>query len=258
MRMNWIALAVAAVLVAGCGAGAEKKEAAKAEKRQQEWTQVEALKKTVDAKRAELASLKTDSAGGADVSAQLDATNKEAIQLTDELTAKIAAYINEDPPVQGEPLRPDLLPAVRMNSAEGMLVAREYIDLAGDYRKAIDIYNQLLNLDPENPDLKAALADAEANRFMTEDRFAAVKKGMSADEVVAAIGRPLTRNVKDYPAKKITAWFYPKDDEGNAAGIFYQTKGDQQVVYKADFNSVKAKKPGEEGGGAGEEEKAPE
>jgi outer membrane protein assembly factor BamE (lipoprotein component of BamABCDE complex) len=82
---------------------------------------------------------------------------------------------------------------------------------------------------------------------MTEERFAAVKKGMSENEVVAAIGRPLTRNIKDYPAKKITAWFYPKDDEGNAAGVFYQKKGDQDVVYKADFNFVKAKAPGEEG-----------
>jgi predicted transcriptional regulator len=258
MRMNWIALAVAAVLVVGCGAGAEKKDAAKAAKRQQEWSQVEALKASVDAKRAELASLKSEAAGGADVSAQIDATGKEVNQLTDELTGKIAAYINEDPPVEGEPMRPDLLPAVRMNSAEGMLVAREYIDLGGDYRKAIDIYNQLLGLDPDNADLKAALADAEAGRFMTEDRFAAVKKGMSEDEVVAAIGRPLTRNVKDYPAKKITAWFYPKDDEGNAAGVFYQMQKDKEVVYKADFNFVKAKKPGEEGGGAGDEDNAPE
>jgi hypothetical protein len=258
MRMNWIALATAAVLLAGCGGKSENKQAAQTAKRQQEWTQVEALKKTVDAKRAELASLKTEAAGGADVSAQLDATSKEATQLTDELTAKIAAYINEDPPVQGEPLRPDLVPAVRMNSAEGMLVAREYIDLGGDYRKAIDIYNTLLNLDPDNADLKAALADAEAKRFMTEDRFAAVKKGMSEDEVVAAIGRPLTRNVKDYPAKKITAWFYPKDDEGDAAGVFFQLQKDKVVVYKSDFNFVKAKKPGEEGGGAGEEENAPE
>jgi septal ring factor EnvC (AmiA/AmiB activator) len=116
MRMNWIALAAAAVLLVGCGGGAEKKQAVDTAKRQQEWAQVEALKKTVDAKRAELATLKAQAAEGTDVQAQIETATKEANKLTDELSGKIIAYINEDPPVEGEPLRPDLVPAVRMTS----------------------------------------------------------------------------------------------------------------------------------------------
>jgi len=135
---------------------------------------------------------------------------------------------------------------VRMNSAEGMVVAREYIELGGDYRRALDIYGQLLQADPDNSEVRAALADAQAKRFMTAPRFEAVKKGMSTDEVVAALGRPLARNIKEYPEKKVTAWFYPKDEGGDAAGVFFTEKSGKKVVYQVNFEAVKAKSGGEE------------
>lgn len=246
MHRSWIALALATVLFAGCGPSEEQKKQEVAKARQQEWTAIEGAKQNLDAKRAEVAALKVQAAAGTDVTAALAAADAEVTRLGNEFSQRLAAYINADPPLAGEPLKPEQLAAVRMNSAEGVLVAREYIELGGDYRRAIDIYNQLLQADPDNAEVKAALARAQADRFMTEARFAVLKKGMKQDEVVAAIGRPLARNIKEYPDKKVTAWFYPKDESGDAAGVFFTEKKEGQVVYQLDFNAVKAKTGAEE------------
>lgn len=244
MRTKWFALALALAVAAGCGPSEEQKKAEQDKARQAEWAAIEADKKALDAKRAEVAELAAQAATDPAAQASVDAANTELGKLQEAFSGRLAAYINADPPVIGEPMRPDQLAAIRMNSAEGMLVAKEYIDAGGDYRRAIDIYNQLLNADPDNPELKAALADAEANRFMSAERFAAVTKKMTEDEVVAALGRPLARNVKNYPDRNVTAWFYPKDEQGNAAGVFFHS--DKKTVYETNFDAVKASAP--EGG----------
>ncbi|GMU64501.1 MAG: hypothetical protein AMXMBFR36_07750 [Acidobacteriota bacterium] len=247
MRTKWIALALAAAVAVGCGPSEEQKKAEQSKERQVEWTAIETDKKALDAKRAEVAALVAQAAADPAAQAQADAANAELGKLQEAFSGRLAAYINADPPVVGEPMRPDQLAAMRMNSAEGMAVAREYIDVGGDYRRAVDIYNQLLSADPENPELKAALADAQAKRFMTAERFAQVTKKMTEAEVVAAVGRPLARNIKNYPEKNVTAWFYPKDEQGNAAGVFFHS--DKQTVYETNFEAVKASAPGEEAEG---------
>jgi hypothetical protein len=246
MQKSWIALALAAALVAACGPSEEQLKQQQAQARQQEWTAIEAAKKSVDAKRAELVSLKAQEAAGVEVSAALADADAEVTRLTNDLSQRLAAYINADPPLAGDPLKPEQLAAVRMNSAEGIVLAREYIELGGDYRRAIDIYQQLLQADTDNAEIKSALADAQAKRFMTAPRFEVVKKGMAIEEVVAALGRPLARNIKEYPERKVTAWFYPKDEGGDAAGVFFTEKAGKTVVYQLDFNAVKAKSGSEE------------
>jgi tetratricopeptide (TPR) repeat protein len=246
MRKSWIALTVLAALVVGCGPSADQKKAADAAARQKEWTAIETAKKELDAKRSALYNLRAQVAENPAVKAELDTTDALVTQLSNAFSQRLAAYINADPPIQGEPLRPEQLAAVRMNSSEGLAVAREYIELGGDYRKALDIYNQLLQADPDNPDVKAAKAKAEELRFMSEARFALIKKSMSESEVIAALGRPLGRNIKDYPEKKVTAWFYPKDEEGNAAGVFFHEKDGTKTVYEAKYDAVKAHSGAEE------------
>jgi tetratricopeptide (TPR) repeat protein len=245
MRKSWIALAVAAALAVGCGPSEEQKKVEKSAARQQEWAAIETAKKELDAKRKELYALRVQSTAGVDVKAQLDATDTLVTKLTNAFSARLADYINADPPIQGEPLRPDQLAAVRINSSEGIAVAREYVELGGDYRKAIDIYNQLLQADPDNADVKAAKAQAESLRFMNPTRFASVKKGMTDGEVIAAIGRPLGRNIKEYPDKKVTAWFYPKNEEGDAAGIFFHEKDGKKTAYEMKYDAVKTRSVGE-------------
>jgi len=244
MKLAKSMVIAAVALAVACGQGADsgggKVDSAA---RQAEWTALEAQKRQLDGKRGELATLRQQAAAGTDVAAALAAVNDEVTRLSDDLGSKLAAYINADPPVVGEPIRPEQQAAIRLKSSEDLAIAREFIELGGDYRRAIDIYNQALSIDPDNAELKAALADAEAKRFMTPERFAAVKKGMSEADVVAALGRPLARNVREYPEKKVSAWFYPKSDTGEAAGVFFN---DKKTVYSTDFDAVKR---AEQGGG---------
>jgi hypothetical protein len=241
MHKSWIAVVALAGLLAGCTDTQQAEQQASAEARKTEWTWLEGAKKDLDAKRQQIAGLQAQAATGADVAAQLDTSNRELDKAVEVFGGRLATYINGDPPVVGEPLKPEQKAAARMKSSEDMVIAKEFIALGGDYRKAIDIYNSALLLDSDNPELKAALAAAEANRFMTVERFAQVKKGMTQDQVRAALGIPLLRNMKEYPDKKVSAWFYPKTDSGEAAGIWFN---DKKVAYQVTFDAVKPESAG--------------
>lgn len=235
MHSKWMVIA-AVTLAIGCGGDGSGSGSVDSASRRAEWTALEGVKQQLDAKRAELASLREQAAAGADVAAALTATNNEVTALSDDLGSRLANYINADPPILGEPLNPGQLAAIRMKSDEDIAIAKEFIELGGDYRRALDIYNAALTVDPDNPALKAAIAEAETKRFITPERFAVVRKGMSEAEVIAALGRPLNRNIREYPEKKVKAWFYPKNDGGEAAGVFFNAGGE---VYSTDFNAVK-------------------
>jgi hypothetical protein len=237
----WVMIAAVALTIA-CGDSGGGGGSADTASRRQEWTAIEGVKRELDAKRGELAALREQAAAGADLTAALATTNDEVTRLSDDLGSRLAAFINADPPVVGETIKPEQLAAIRMKSGEDIAIAKEFIDLGGDYRRAIDIYNSALAVDPDNPALKSALAEAEARRFMTSERFALVRKGMSEGEVIAALGRPLQRNIRDYPEKKVTAWFYPKNETGEAAGVFFT---DAKTVYSTDFDAVRQTEGGQ-------------
>ena len=64
---------------------------------------------------------------------------------------------------------------------------------------------------------------------------------MTEAQVISALGRPLNRNIRDYPDKKVSAWFYPKGETGEAAGVFFNAS---KKVYSTDFNAVKRNEDG--------------
>ncbi len=66
---------------------------------------------------------------------------------------------------------------MRLKSAEDLLLGREYINRQGDYRTAAEIWQQALAVDPDNVELKQALAEAMAKQYMTPERFAQVQEG---------------------------------------------------------------------------------
>ena len=204
--------------------------------RQAEWSWLEATKRTIDEKRASLAASRAAVAPGAALPPEAVALQREIEALDRELGRRVVAYINADPPKAGQPMTPEQLAAVRLKSAEDLLIAKDHVDFAGDYEKAIGIYAAALRIDPENVEVKAALFDAETKRFMTADRFAAVTKGMSEADVIRALGRPLAKNMVPYPERKISAWYYPKNAAGEAAGVFFN---DARVVHSTDFTAVK-------------------
>ena len=151
--------------------------------------------------------------------------------------SQVVGFINEDPPIAGEPLSEVQRKAVDMKIDEDILLAREFIEIGGDYRRALSILEGLKPLAPDNTRLAEEIANAEAMRYVTEERFEAIKKGMTEDEVREVLGPVNLRNVKEYPDRNVTAWFY-KRENGGAAGIYFQERKGKLVTYKFDFNAV--------------------
>lgn len=248
-----------------CGGGEEAEDLARQQEREEEWAWLQQSKQDLDAARQRVAEVHDQLAAAAREDSEVELGEEEVAALeaeAQELGAKIEAdaeafltrliaFINAAEIEVGEEMGERVKGAIRMKSDEDMLVAMEYIEKGGDYSRALDIYQAALQVDPDNEKLQAAIAEAEANRYMTEERFAQVKKGMTQDEVREVIGQPNLRNIQEYPDKKTVAWFYPKGPDRSAAGVYFQQRREGPYkVYLADFDAVKS--PSAEVGGPGE------
>jgi hypothetical protein len=220
--------------------------------RDAEWAEIQAMDQQLDQARQELAALQQPPAAAAegeqggeapaeDRAQQIEAAKAEVDKLTEQLNERLVTFINDNAPVQGEPLTERQQAAIRMKSDEDMVAAQEYIDRGGDYRRAMKIYTDALAVDPDNEQLQKALAGAEAMRFMTEERFAQAEKGMNRDQVRELLGQPNLRNVREFPDDKVVAWYYPKDERGAAAAVWFRAnKSGEMVVYQLQFDAVAA------------------
>ncbi len=265
MKKSWVGVTLVVVFalgIAACGGGKQKKQNAA---REQQWQQLQNNKKQLDAKRQQLADLRTQlkeaeaaaneehgrrskaeeaSEAGkptvADLETQVKTLAKSVSGESDQFDESLVNFINAKPIIEGTPPTEIQKQAIRMKSEEDMRTAQEYITKGGDYRHAIDIYQNALSIDPDYQALKDALAKAKEERYMTKDRFEKVKRNMTADEVRDVIGQVNLYNVKDYPDKHVTAWFYPKKD-GGAAGVFFRkdTNTGKLKVYASNFDAVK-------------------
>jgi hypothetical protein len=232
-------------MLAACGGGGDAASAAAAQ--EAEWAELQQMKQALDAKRAELAEAREQlAAAGAEESAGLGARVEqlaaETQTMADDFNTRLVAYINANPPVVGEPLSERQQAAIRLKSSEDILYAREYIAEGGDYGRAIDIYNAALVADPDNAELKAALEQAQSGRYMSEERFGQLARGMSDDEVRRLLGPPHYRNVKEYEDGAV-GWFYPTDANRSAAAIYFRKRGDDLEVYKLDYRAVVSEGP---------------
>lgn len=243
-----LTLAIGFLGLVACGPSQEEKLATA---QNETLDALEADKEALDAARAELkgaraaleAALDEGAEDAADQIAELEAkVNELQSTIADQSEAfngAIVDFINSDPPIEGEPLTETQLAGIRMKSSEDLIVAQEHIDKGGDYRRAIDIYTQALMVDPDNEDVKAALAEAEELRYMSQERFAQVKKGMTEKEVRALLGQPNLRNVRDYPERGVSAWFYPTTEAGDAAAVWFKAnKGGAPEVYQIKFEAI--------------------
>lgn len=240
-----LAVATASLLLIGCGGASQQAAGPKADP--QEWAWLNETQPKLMAQRQELRDLAAQqrSAATEEEKAQLaeEISAKEAALLTaaEEFAPRLVGFINSLEIIVGEPMSAEQLAAIRMKSAEDIELAREWIDKGGDYLRAIDIYNSALASDPDNETLQAALASAQELRFMTAERFAAVKKGMSPDEVRDALGPVHIRNIREDEEKGVTTWLYRTED-GGAAGVFFKkdAKRDVLLVYDSKFDFVQA------------------
>jgi tetratricopeptide (TPR) repeat protein len=216
----------------GCGRrAAETAARPESSESQSEWAWLQRTKADLDARRARLA-------------AQPDPRlQKETQALSDELNRRLAAFLNADPPIQGEPLSGRQQAALRMKSDEEIQLARTWIEQGGDFQRAIDIYKEALVVDPDNPRLKEELARAQARRYMTRETFAQARKGMEPDEVRRLLGAPNLNNVRSYPERGVTGWFYPRDANGDAAAVWFHKEDGKTVVYLTDFDALHPQPP---------------
>ncbi len=251
---------LAMLVLLGCEPEVSEEEL-KAAKTAEDWAKLETAKAELDAKRAELAELQelidnppeeqTEGDGGEgaegaepppspeELAVQAEATQNDLYKMSDDFGAQLVEFINDQGISVGGELSEVQTKAIRMKSDLDIELAQGYID-GGEYGRAIDIYNQALTLDPDNEKLTAAIADAEARRYMTKERLAEVKKNMTEDEVRDLLGTPKAQNVREFDGGVI-GWFYPKEDPPNtAAAVFFRERKGSLKVYKTDFEAVKA------------------
>jgi outer membrane protein assembly factor BamE (lipoprotein component of BamABCDE complex) len=258
-------LMVLLVAAAACNT-ADKQAAEEQAQRDAEWSELLQKKDELDAARGELAELEAsvgaeDEEGAmdegamdegamddtmeegeavADPAARIEELQTSVDEKSEEFNNALVAFINANPLVEGEEPTERQKEAIRMKSDEDLLVAQEYIDMGGNYQRAIDIYNAALMVDPDNEKLQAALEDAQAKRYMDEERFGQIKNGMTEDEVRAILGTPNRANVREFPEERVVAWFYPVSAQGSAAAVWFRARreGDTYKVYKSNFEEV--------------------
>lgn len=93
----------------------------------------------------------------------------------------------------------------------------------GEYDRAIDYYNSVLRTNPYLEEARSELREAEARRFVTEDALAALREGMSRDEVLERLGHPLpgwSRSMRRGDSV-VDSWYYRRPD-GGVAGVFFK------------------------------------
>ena len=196
-----------------------------------EWEWLKGAKARLDEQRGRLA-VQADPQEKARLGKEVDAQ-------TAELHRRLVDFINANAAASpGEPPDERQLAAIRMKSDEDILLAREYVEEGGDYRRAIEIYETALAADPENPRLRRELEVTRARRYMTSQRFGQAKEGMTQDEIRRLLGSPNLQDVRNYPERGVTAWFYPKDASGAAAAVWFQKKATEMEVYLLDFDAL--------------------
>jgi hypothetical protein len=133
--------------------------------------------------------------------------------------------------------------ALDIYAEEAILVARDMVEKAGDYKKAIDhvanassLYEQV-GLAVHDP-LLEEIKSLEEWRFITQERFDAVEKNMTMDQVKEVVGVPYYQNVQRDEKAGVETWLYRKV-EGGAAAVYFKIKTGK--VYNKNFDAVKTK-----------------
>ena len=114
---------------------------------------------------------------------------------------------------------------------------------SGDYKKAMNqldsasSYYDSIGLPPYQP-LIDKMASLDEMRFITQERFDAVEKNMTMDEVKEIVGVPYYQNIQVDEKRKVETWLYRKR-EGGAAAIYFKTNNNK--VYNKNFEAVKVK-----------------
>jgi hypothetical protein len=173
-------------------------------------TAAETMRRTELAAQQKLAEARFESAYSADQSA-------------------LADFLNEALNVQ--PKGASTLEAVRLYADAAVSNARDFVDHAGNYRRAVDLLETAKGfyqaVEAGVPaDLSAALAHARDYRFITRPRFEQLAQGMTARDVRALVGVPFYADVRhsEVGGKHVASWLYGRDD-GGVAALYFDDRG---------------------------------
>ncbi len=227
--------------LAACG---PTEEEIMAQQRAEEWTAVgeardalQALRDEANAIQAKVdqgaEALELDEEGFAALQEELTAKIEEVNGAADSFSGQLVQFINNGVDQDLEESQ-EHLDAIRMKSSEDLLLAADYVQRGGDYRRAVQILETQAQFDTDNAELAEKLAYYKDWRYITKERFDQLKKGMTQQEVRDTIGVPYHRNVRDYPEQKSEGWFYQKDkdgpDAGEATAVFFRKSGGEWKV----------------------------
>ncbi len=235
---------VALTVVLGCG-GSTKEKAATADvagefaKVQQARSALDAARSKLANVRAELDALKSKANLAADEAgrkAQLEAQLSEAQRAYDAayesdqnaLSSFLNLVLNDD----ALKTAPQTRQALRLYADGALANANSFMDVSGEYGKAIDIlqnaksYYDFAGV-PVPEDVQAALQRAQTFRYLTKDRFDQIAKGMTQAQVKAITGTPLYANVREAQTqgRTIVTWLFPRDPGVGGAAAIYFDKG---------------------------------
>jgi hypothetical protein len=249
-------LAVATGMTAGCKTGPSDEELALQNFQQQAGlvqqafdslqqirTEIETAEATVaeieavderkrsDEQTAELEGLKT----------QLEELRSNSENAYNMLQSQLSDLLNTG--LNEYPEAPETANALKIYSDEALIVANDIVLKSGDYKKAMDHlagakgYYEAVGLEVY-PALEERIAELDDWRFITQERYDAVKKGMNADDVKQLVGIPYYANIQEDEKRGIETWLYKKR-EGGAAAIYFKIKTGK--VYNKNFEAVKTR-----------------
>ena len=240
---------VAFGLMAGCS-GQSKQEAAKKAQAEQQITTIKSDWEQLKQARVELADARTHAAE-LQAEKKLSEEQKKDLEETNTRISQMESQVsNQYDALQGEladflnialndfPKAPNTAEALHIYTQEAMVVAADHVKNSGNYKKAMDILNTAQNYYesvelPVPDELSQRIASYDDLRYITKERFDAVTKGMTMDEVAAAAGVPYYLNKKQ--EKGIEFWLYPKR-EGGAAAVYFNKK---DKLYNKNWEAVK-------------------
>jgi tetratricopeptide (TPR) repeat protein len=131
--------------------------------------------------------------------------------------------------------------AAQVYAAEKIRIGDEYARVLARYDRAIVMYQSALALDPANPQAQEKLRQAQERRFVSMDRFAQVRNGMSEAQVRQILGEPQEpwKNQRVHKNRVYSVWIYPKSD-GSASAVYF----DDGTVYHTSWNAAAAGQAG--------------
>lgn len=247
-------LAIALLPLTACSNGEEEAAAAAAERQaglealEQQQQQVQQVRDDIEDLRGQLVAAEAGEGEGdpTEIRSRIEQKNAELNDAANGYNQALADFINADPPVAGEPVPEATAHAIAMKADEDIVLAQEYITEAGDYARAISMYDDILAYSPDNPNVLEAKAEAERLRFMTEERFSQVEKGMTEGQVEELLGKANPRNRRNYEDVGRSAWYYPKSPDGDAAGVLFNRRDGRMVVYDTKWDAIPKRAAGEE------------